>query len=134
MTTTTHETEQYKKAAGLLKTQAIIAIVFGGLGVLIGFILTVIFIAASGFSETEYQAVELIIYAVLTPLFIIVPYIYLLISGILLLRNPTPKLAKVLSIINIVFGALWNLVVLIFAVLYVAQSADYERGYKHTKK
>ena len=136
MTTTAEHTPQYQKAASLLKTQGILATVFGSIGIVFGIFLTAIFLLAAsiGTDVTESERVEFIAYGVLMPFLFIIPHIYLVVSGAILLRGPSPKLAKGLSIANIVFGALWNLIILITAVLYVAQSSEYEHGYKEAKK
>lgn len=122
--------EAYNKAASLLKTQAILLIVFGALGVLFGLLFTALFILAAVGTYSQPESIEFLIYAVMTPVFMVLPHIYFIVSGIVLLRNPSPKVAKVMSIINIVLGAMSNLVILIFAVLYIAQSAAYENEYK----
>ncbi len=122
--------EDYTKAAMLLKTQSILLIVFGAIGVLFGILLSLLFLFASASTYDQAESIMLFIYGILTPLFMIIPHIYFIVAGVILLRNPAPKLAKVLSIINIVLGAMWNLVILIFAVLYIAQSASYEKEYK----
>ncbi|MES2631218.1 MAG: hypothetical protein V4611_04655 [Patescibacteria group bacterium] len=135
MTTQLAESTPYTKAASLLKTEAILAIVFGSIGIIVSFALVALYILVteSGISLTQEESIEMFFYGIITPIFLFVSHIYLIISGTVLLQNPTPKLAKVLSIINIVIGALWNLVLLIFAILYIAQSAEYEKGYKPKK-
>ena len=134
MTTAIENSTSYQKAASLLKVQAILAIVFGSIGIVFGILLTFLFFIASGLGEvTESESIEFFVYGALMPFLYIIPHIYLVISGSFLLRSPSPKLAKVLTVVNIVFGALWNLILLVFAVLYIAQSSDYERGYKAKK-
>lgn len=130
MTTPHQYSESYNKAASLLKTQAILLVVFGSLGIFFGLLFTLLFFVASAATYSQSESIEFFIYGILTPIFMIIPHIYFLISGITLLRKPSPQVAKVLSIINIVLGVMWNIVILIFAVLYIAQSAAYEKEYK----
>ncbi len=135
MTTEPSHSAQYLKATSLLKTQAILAIVFGGLGVMfaIGLVALYILTSESGVEFNQEETIQFFFYLIITPIFLFISHIYLIISGATLLRSPTPKVAKALSIANIVVGALWNLIILIFAVLFVAQSNEYEKGYKVTK-
>jgi hypothetical protein len=128
-------TVQYDSAVSALKIQAILAIVFGGLGILLAFALVGLYILVGSLSMTELQpeeAIELAVYGIVTPIALFITHIYLVISGIVLLKKPDPKIVKALSITNIVVGAMFNLIVLIFAVLFIAKSGDYEKGYKPT--
>lgn len=127
-----HDRTHYESAANLIRVHGIISIIFGAIGVSIGLFLLLLF----GFAITEYndyQVISSFITGVLVFIFAILPHIYLLVSGIHLLRNPRPSVAKTLIIINLVVGVFWNLVILIFAILNLTQFHDYERGYKHLK-
>lgn len=135
MTTTKEISTRYEKSVSLLKTQAILTIVFGSLGVLAAFGLVGLYIAANqyGVYMTEEERIEMFAYMIVMPVFLFITHVYFIISGSFLLKSPTPKVAKTLSIVNVVLGAMWNWVILIFAVLYVAVSRDYENGYKQAK-
>lgn len=130
MDDSTQSLDSYNKAVLLLKTQGIIAIIMALVNVLIGY---GIYSLISTYSRTAgsnnegispYPVINAIIISL-----ILLPNIYLIVSGILLLRSPAPKLARVLTITNIVIGAMINFAVLIFAIISMVKSSDYERGY-----
>ncbi len=123
-----------RQAASMLKVQGIISIVFGGLGVFIGLILMVIFALALGQAHTDNDVIEFLVWFVISVLFILMPHIYLIISGVILTRLPEPKLARLLTIINLIVGAMSNYVVLAFAIISLVQSREYEEGYKSLEK
>ena len=136
MTITPAEFQRYEKSLSSLKTQAILAIVFGALGILFSFLILGSYILLSGLDpkEVDIDKVDLFLYGIVTPIFLFATHVYYVVAGVFLLREPTPKVAKVLSIINIVVGAGWNLIILIFAALFLARSVDYERGHAEEKK
>lgn len=118
------------QAASMLKVQGIISAIFGGIGVLGGLIMMVIFALALGNAYTDNDIVG---YAVLfggSILFVLIPHIYLIIAGVILVRQPEPKLARLLTIINLIVGAMSNYVVLAFAIISLTQTKEYEEGYK----
>lgn len=118
------------QAASMLKVQGIISAIFGGIGVLGGLIMMVIFALALGNAYTDNDIVG---YAVLfggSILFVLIPHIYLIIAGVILMRQPEPKLARLLTIINLIVGAMSNYVVLAFAIISLTQTKEYEEGYK----
>lgn len=131
--TTAADRQAFENAALMVKVQGIISIVFGGLGVLGSlFMLTVFAIRL----VNAYVAVDVVlssIFFICTVLFVLLPHAYLVIAGIVLVREPEPRMVKVLTIINIVFGALLNYVVLVFAIISLVQSGSYKDGY-HLKK
>ena len=136
MTTTPIEFERYEKSLSALKMQAILSIVFGGIGILFSFLLVGMYILLSGLDprEIEMDRVELFLYGIVTPIFLFISHVYFVVSGVVLLREPTPKVAQILSIVNIIVGVMWSLIILIFAALFLARTVDYERGYEEAKK
>lgn len=119
----------FKRAQSMLRVQGILSIVFGGLGVLGG----LFFLLLSGFAITEYNSYQIsgaFIMGLLVFIFAVLPHIYLVISGIVMVREPAPTVAKTLTIVNLVVSVFWNLVLLIFAIICLTQIGDYERGYK----
>ena len=119
-----------KQAVSMLKVQGVIALVFGGLGALLGLLLMSIFAIALGQAYSDNDVVEFFIWFVVSIFFILLPHIYLIISGIILIRQPEPKLARLLTIINLIVGAMSNYIVLAFAIISLVQAKDYEEGYK----
>jgi len=118
------------QAASMLKIQGIISAIFGGIGVLGGLVMMVIFALALGNAYTDNDIVG---YAILfggSILFVLIPHIYLIIAGVILMRQPEPKLARLLTIINLIVGAMSNYVVLAFAIISLTQVKEYEEGYK----
>ena len=124
------------QAVSMLKVQGIIAIVFGALGALLGIVLMIVFAIALGESYSDEDIVEFFIGFVVSILFVLIPHIYLIISGVILVRQPEPKLARLLTIINLIVGAMSNYIILAFAIISLVQSKEYEAGYKtlQTKK
>lgn len=121
-----------KRAQSMLRVQGILSIVFGGIGLLGSFF----FLLLSAFAVTEYNSYQIsgaFVMGLLVFIFAVLPHAYLVISGIVLLREPAPTVAKTLTIINLIVGVLWNLVLLIFAIICLTQMGDYEHGHKKNK-
>lgn len=123
----------YQQAASMVKIQGILTIVFGGIGALFGLVLMAAFAIGLGTAYTDSDAFGLFLLFVLTVLFWVIPHVYLIIAGVTLLRLPSPRVAKILTIVNLVVGAFWNLVLLVFAIISLVQSTDYESGYTPQK-
>ena len=123
----------HTQAASMLKVQGIITLVFGGLGTLLGLILMGIFGLALTQAYSDNDIVEFGVYFVMSVLFILIPHVYFIVSGIVLIRQPEPKLAKLITIINLVVGAVANYIVLAFAIISLIQAKEYEQGYKPQK-
>jgi len=129
----------FDRANSTLKVHGVLAIVFGSLGLLAGLIFTML-MALGTLADNSYaynpndSALGLFFVGALTFVFWVLPHIYLIVSGTYLIRQPSPKLAKVLVIINLVIGVFWNLVLLIFAIINLTELADYERGYHSHRK
>lgn len=127
-----YEKVLHDRAASLIKANGIVAIVFGSLGVLLGIIYALAF-AYGGYSADDYSysdsssAVGGLVVAFFIFLFAIIPHVFLIISGATLVRQPEPKVARGLTIANLVIGALWNLVILIMSIISLTQMNDYER-------
>lgn len=120
----------YEQAASMVRIQGLMSIIFGAIGTLIGLILMVIFAAALANARYDSEAIEFAIYFIGSLLFVLLPHIYLIISGTILIRRPEPKLSRILTITNLVVGALSNYVVLAFAIISLTQAKDYEEGFK----
>lgn len=134
--TETHakHTPEYTRATSMVKTQGILSIVFGGIGVFVGLIFMIIFAAALSESYTDDDMIGYFTLFIGTLFFWLVPHVYLIVSGALLVRLPAPTPTKVLTIINLVIGAFWNLVLLVFAIITLTQSSDYEAGHPKARK
>lgn len=134
--TETHakHTPEYNRAASTVKTQGILSIIFGGLGVFFGLILMIIFAVALSESYSDDDMLGYFTLFIGTLFFWLLPHVYLIVSGALLVRLPAPTPTKVLTIINLIVGAFWNLVLLIFAIITLTQSSDYEAGHPKTPK
>lgn len=134
---TEYDALKFQSARSTMRAHGILSIIFGGIGVLVG----ALFFAAivSGAmndpmsTDPEGDSIALAIAAVFTVVIWTIPHLYLIIAGFLLVRTPTPKLAKGLIITNLVVGVFWNLVLLILAIVNLTQLADYERGYHAVK-
>jgi hypothetical protein len=130
-----HDKVLFEQAATMLRVQGIISIVLGGLGVIFGLVMMFMFgLGMLAYENITDYAVENFIWAVVMFVFVVIPHIYLIVAGTIFLRQPTPGVARTLTIINLVVGALTNIVVLIFAIIALTQSGDYERHYPTHKK
>lgn len=127
----------YDRASSALKVHGILAIVFGGLGVLFGLVF-IISMAFGNIADPSYDAYSsslgILFVSALVVVFWILPHAYLITSGIYLIREPSPKLARTLVIINLVVGVFYNLVMLVVAIVNLTQITDYERAYLVHKK
>lgn len=121
-------------AATMVRVQGIVSIVMGSLGAVFGLILMIVFGISLGAAYTDSQTIEFFVLFVLSLLFIVVPHVYLIISGVLLANRPAPKIARLLTIINLVIGAISNYVILAFAIISLVQSKEYEASYHVHKK
>ena len=102
----------------------------GAIGAFTGLAFLLIFVVALGVATTDANAVTYLFFFIATLLFWLVPHIYLVIAGVLLVRQPEPRIAKTLTIANLVVGVFWNYVILVLAIISLTQSRDYEEGYK----
>ena len=120
---------RYEQAASLMRTHGILSIVFGAIGTFFGLIVIVLFSIALSGSYDQADAIGFILLFLLTLIFWVLPHIYLLVAGVTLLRLPEPRIAKTLSIINIVISVFGNYILLVFAIISLVQASDYERGH-----
>ncbi|MFY9227763.1 MAG: hypothetical protein WAO28_00340 [Candidatus Microsaccharimonas sp.] len=131
---TDYEKILFDRSVNLLRTNGILSIVFGSLGAFFGLLFMALFALAMTASETSEDAAYMFLMGVGTLVLFILPHIYLIISGVHLLRQPSPNVARTLVIITLVIGVFWNLITLIFSILNLTQLRDYEVGYnKHIK-
>jgi hypothetical protein len=123
----------YARAASLTRVHGILSIVFGSIGLAIS-LFVILFIGFAITEQNDYQIAGAFVSGFLVFVFGVLPHAYLLFSGITLLREPTPSVAKTLIIINLVVSVLYNLVVLIFSIINLTQFEDYAQGYKQAKE
>lgn len=127
----------FERANSALKAHGIVSIVFGALGILFG-IFMLILVSIGTVTDPTYDdnssSLGLFFVSIFMLVFWLLPHAYLITSGIYLTRQPSPRLAKTLVIINLVVGVFYNLVILIFAIVNLTQSGDYERGYHLHRK
>lgn len=124
-------TRRYEQAAGLVKTDGILSIIFGSLGAFFGLLFMLLFAVSLATSYNTEDVVGYFILFILTIFFWVLPHVYLIIAGVTLVKLPEPKVVKTLTIINVVLGALVNLILLIIGIVSLTQSRDYEEGYAH---
>lgn len=127
----------YDRSTGMLKVHGIVAIIFGIIGTLTS-VLLMLLITITTYADSEYDAhnspLGLYIIAGLIFVFWALPHIFLVTSGSYLIRQPVPKLARILVIINLVIGVFYNFIILIFAIVNLTQITDYERSYHIYKR
>ncbi|HEY8886190.1 MAG TPA: hypothetical protein VIM31_01675 [Candidatus Microsaccharimonas sp.] len=128
----------FDRATSALKVHGILAIIFGGLGALLGLLLIAV-TSLGTLSDPTYDSYNsplgLFFVSAMIVVFWVLPHAYLIASGMYLTREPSPKLARTLVIINLVIGVFYNLILLVIAIVNLTQITDYERGYHvHHKK
>ena len=131
---TTSKKIAHTQAVSMLKVQGIVTLVFGALGAFLGLILVILFGFALSQAYSDNDIIEYGVYFVMSVLFILIPHVYFIISGVVLIRQPEPKLARLMTIINLVVGAVANYIVLAFAIISLVQHKEYEEGYKKPKE
>ena len=129
----TIEDRRFYRAKGTIKAHGVLSIIFGGIGVLAGALFVAVFAAALAQDPTydggDISTLGLVMLGIMAFIFWALPHAYLIIAGLLLVKDPSPKLAKGLLITNLVIGVFCNLVLFIIAIINLTQLADYERGY-----
>ena len=119
----------YEQAASLIKTQGVLSIVFGGIGVFIGLtVLVFLWIMLSTSYATE-DVIAALFLSLLSFAFVLLPHVFLIVAGVTLLRQPEPRVVRILTIITLVIGVLENLVLLIMSILVLLKLDDYEALY-----
>ena len=126
-------TARYESSASLMRVHGIMSIIFGGIGVIVGISFTALFSILMASTNNEGDQIAFLVFAILTLVVWLIPHIYLVFAGAVLIKQPEPGIAKVLTIINLVIGVFWNYVLLVFAIISVVQIGDYKRGYHHKK-
>jgi len=128
-----YHTYKFDNAASMIRIQGILSIIFGGLGI-IGSLLASLYLALVAVTDPTIAAEDGVIAAAIIGafvfVFVLLPHVYLIVSGMHLLKNPAPNTAKVLIIINLIIGVFWNLVIFVFAIINLTQLHDYQVGYK----
>ena len=119
----------YEQAASLIKTQGVLSIVFGGIGVFIGLtVLVFLWIMLSTSYATE-DVVAALFLSLLSFAFVLLPHVFLIVAGVTLLRQPEPRVVRILTIITLVIGVLENLVLLVMSILVLLKLDVYEALY-----
>lgn len=133
-----YEAMLYNRSAGSMKAHGILSIIFGAIGVVVGFFFTILVLLGMVADDSQYahneSIIGLIVFEIMIFIFWIAPHLYLIVSGYYLVRAPKPSVAKTLIIMNLIVGVFWNLILLIFAIINLTQYMDYERGYHLHKK
>lgn len=121
----------HQQAASIVKIQGMLAIILGGIGVVLGLIGLAYVNATYGKNEE----LNLLITAFCIVIFWLIPHVYFIISGVTLYRLPTPRVVKALTTVNLVIGAfLLDVVIVIAAIFTLVRSANYESVYKPTTR
>ena len=116
----------YEQAASLIKTQGVLSIVFGGIGVFIGLVVLVFLWIVLSTSYATEDVIAALFLSLLGFVFLLLPHVFLIVAGVTLLRQPEPRVVRILTIITLVIGALENLVLLIMSILVLLKLDDYE--------
>ena len=119
----------YEQAASLIKTQGVLSIVFGGIGVFIGLVVLVFLWIVLSTSYATEDVIAALFLSLLGFVFLLLPHVFLVVAGVTLLRQPEPRVVRILTIITLVIGALENLVLLIMSILVLLKLDDYEALY-----
>jgi len=130
----------YDRSAGTLRVHGIMSVIFGSLGILVALLFTTLMVIGS-MAEDSYDSYDssiagLSIVGMVIFIFWTLPHIYLVVAGYYLMREPAPRVAKALVLVNLVIGTFWNLILLVLSIINLTQLGDYDRGYsahKHVK-
>ena len=128
------ETILYNRSAATTRVHGILAIIFGGIGVLLGVLFMFLFLIAGSVALNLEDVVSSVALFIFTLVLFVIPHIYLIIAGVHLVKEPAPKVARTLIIINLIIGVLSNLVILVISIVNLIQMSDYERGYTQHKR
>ena len=113
----------------MVKVTAILSIVFGSLGALFG--LLVMILGPTDMSADVASLGGAVVFGIIIFLLWVAPHVFLIISGINLLYFPKKSVAQGLIITTLVIGAIWNLILLVFAIINLTQLQHYTG--KHDK-
>lgn len=116
----------YEQAASLIKTQGVLSIVFGGIGVFIGLVVLVFLWIVLSTSYATEDVIAALFLSLLGFVFLLLPHVFLIVAGVTLLRQPEPRVVRILTIITLVIGVLENLVLLVMSILVLLKLDDYE--------
>ncbi|MDN5275780.1 MAG: hypothetical protein JWN33_429 [Candidatus Saccharibacteria bacterium] len=124
------ETTAYNQSAGLVKVHGVISIVLGALGVLFGLLLCIASSILPSLGDNEFSTLGGVVLGFIIFIFVVIPHVYFIVSGIYLIRQPSPRLVKGFVIGNLILGLLYgNVIILVFAIINLIQASAYERGY-----
>ena len=119
----------YEQAASLIKTQGVLSIVFGGIGVFIGLVVLVFLWIVLSTSYATEDVIAALFLSLLGFVFLLLPHVFLIVAGVTLLRQPEPRVVRILTIITLVIGVLENLVLLVMSILVLLKLDVYEALY-----
>ena len=126
MTAQVHS-EKYQNAAKFIRITGILSIIFGTLGALFGIGYTLIYPHLQ--PDPEMAEIPIVFLAAVTTIFWTIPHAFLTVSGIQLVKHPAPSRVRGLAIATIVIGAIWNVMLLAFAIVNLTQLRDYAAEY-----
>lgn len=98
----------------MLKVTAILSIVFGFIGIFFG-----IWLIQTGLSDPRFTSGSL--FGVIVFIVWVLPHVFWIISGFQLLQSPKKSLTQGLLVTTIVLGALWNVLLMAFAIVNLVQ-------------
>ena len=125
--TTQPKSDKYQTAAKFIKVTGILSIIFGILGTLFGLAYVLIYPHLP--PDPETAQIPVVFLAIVTTIFWIIPHAFLTVSGIQLVQYPAPSKVRAFAIATIVIGAVWNIVLLAFAIVNLTQLRDYTAEY-----
>lgn len=126
MTTESHS-EKYQTAAKFIKVTGILSIIFGALGALFGIAYVLIYPHIP--PDPETADIPVVFLTIATTILWTIPHAFLTVSGIQLIKHPAPSKVRALAITTIVIGAIWNIILLAFAIVNLTQLREYTAEY-----
>ena len=107
-----------------VKLNGIFSIMFGVIGTFVGLLI----ILLATFPDTtgdSYSTIIAVAFMIICLLFWVVPHIFLILSGTILITHPTYSLTKGLLITNLVIGSFYNIILLVFSIISITQLRQY---------
>jgi hypothetical protein len=127
--------QQFEKSSHLVLVNGIIALIFGILGSLFG-IMMIVLASFPELYDGDYTFTVSVITQVIIFISFVLPHVYLIVSGIILMHTPRPNVVKGLIITNLIVSVSSNIVILVLSIISLVGINQYENGYhhKHTKE
>lgn len=126
--------QKYQTAATMIKVTGILSIIFGSIGILFGIGYSLLIAASPSYAYNEVEIVPIALIVGFLIMFWVIPHIYMIISGIYFLNKPSAAKVRGLAITSIVIGAIFNVILLAFAIINLIQAKDYENEFDVTNK